>query len=111
MPTASDDATVIIRELELAVDGLQALPERMTALETRVGSLGEQILQLRTEMKVEFSAVRAEMRTGDEQLRLEMRALNQETLTQMRVLHEELIERIARLDEGRDRGPGTSRRR
>ena len=85
-----------------------------------------QIVQLRDEMHVGFSALsgelRSEMRAGDqglreeiEDVRLEMRAMHQETLMRfemqdqkiegldrhMHVLHEDLIERIARLGERR----------
>ena len=75
-----------------------ALPERVTILEqkveeltslpSRVGALELQIVQLRDEMRVEFSAVRAEIREGDE-----------ETRRYMRVLHEEVLSRIATLAE------------
>ena len=76
------------------------LPERVTVLEqnveelaslpSRVGALELQIVQLRDEMRVEFSAVRAEIREGDE-----------ETRRYMRVLHEEVLSRITTLDESR----------
>ena len=76
------------------------LPERVTVLEknveelaslpSRVGALALQIVQLREEMRVEFSAVRAEIRGGD-----------QETRRYMRVLHEEVLSRITTLDESR----------
>src|SRR5262245_27586600 len=67
---------------------LERLPERMTALES-------QILQLRTEMRAEFSAVcselRAEIQAGDDRvtrtLREEIRSGDEET---RRVLREEI---------------------
>jgi len=104
-----------IAEQKLA--GLESLPERMTALES-------QFLQLRTEMRAEFSAVRSEIHAGDEEtrrtLREEIRGGDEETRrvlreeigelgTHMRVLHEDLVERISRIQEGRP--PGGSRPR
>ena len=106
---ASRDLTDRVEVLEQKVTALEELPARMSALET-------QIVQLRGEMKGEFSAVRQEMRSLDENLRRdlrgemgslagslrqEMRELNEQTLAQMRVLHEEVIDRIGKLDEGR----------
>jgi hypothetical protein len=91
---------------ERRVDLLEQLPERVTALET-------QIVQLRDEMRAEFSATRAEARGGDERviqtlreeirnsneqtirtLREEIRDGDEETRRFMRILHEEIIERI-----------------
>ena len=69
--------------LEKKVEVLERLPARVEAMEL-------QILQLRDEVRVEFSAMRQEMRTGDE-----------ETRRYMRVLHEEVISRIATIQEGR----------
>jgi hypothetical protein len=79
-----------VEKLELRVDALQELPGRMTALETRVGAVEEQILHLRGEMKGEFSEVR-----------LEMRALHAESLAQSRLLYEDLKEQIKLLGNGR----------
>jgi uncharacterized coiled-coil DUF342 family protein len=106
---------------------VEVLEKRMTALEelpARVSALEVQVLQLRTEMRDEFSAVRQEMRALNEatrgemralgeELRGEMRALNDHTLTQVRVLHEEVIDRIARLDGngGARRSNGRRKRR
>ena len=102
-----------MNRLERRVEILEQLPERVTALES-------QIVQLRDEMRSEFSASREEIRAGDEQvittLREEIRAGDKETrrtLTErmeslfdenerhMRLLHEDLVERIARTGEGR----------
>lgn len=69
--------------LERRVEVLEQLPERVTALES-------QIVQLRDEMRSEFSVTRAEAHAGDE-----------ETRRYMRVLHEDVITRIAVLQEGR----------
>jgi len=70
--------------LERRVEVLEQLPERMTALES-------QIVQLRDEMRGEFSATRAEARAGDEGTRLslrdEIRAGDEET---RRVLRDEI---------------------
>ena len=60
-----------------------------------------QIVQLREEMRGEFSAVRAEIREGDEETRRSMREGDEETRRYMRVLHEEVIERIATIAERR----------
>ena len=95
--------------LERTMHALEGLPDRVTALES-------QVLQLRDEMHAEFSALRVEIRGGDEetrqvlrteirvldgQLREEIRAGDEETRRYMRVLHEEVISRIALLDEHR----------
>ena len=100
-----------IVEQEMA--GLEVLPERMTALEL-------QVLQLREEMRAEFSVTRGEMRSGDEEiqrsLREEIRAGDEETRNQlragigalgthMRVLHEDVISRLALLQEGQNGRP------
>ena len=74
-----------IEILERKVEALETLPERVTAVEL-------QLVQLRDEMRVEFSATRAEMRAGDE-----------ETRRYMRVLYEDLVARISLLQEGRPR--------
>jgi uncharacterized protein YPO0396 len=102
--------------VEQKLAGLESLPERMTALES-------QFLQLRTEMRAEFSAIRNEIQAGDDRvtrtLREEIRSGDEETQrvlreeiaglgTHMRVLHEELVERISRIQEGR---PGRPRSR
>jgi|KBSSwiStaDraftv2_1062776.scaffolds.fasta_scaffold165804_1 hypothetical protein len=77
--------------LERRTEILEQLPERVTALET-------QIVQLRDEMRVEFSATRAETRAGEERmiqtLRQEIRDGDEETRRFMRILHEEVLERM-----------------
>jgi len=70
-----------VDNLETRVAMLEQLPERVSAVES-------QIVQLRTEMHDELSAVRIEMRAGDE-----------ETRRYMRVLHEEVINRLALIQE------------
>ena len=106
---------------------LEKLPERMDRVES-------QVVQIRTEMHDEFSAVRQEIRTageevkrelgeeiraGDEETRRlmhvlqeevnrEFRAGDEETRRLMRVLHEDVIGRFALLTEGRV--PGVRRK-
>jgi len=87
----------------------------LSDLANRVTSLEVQFVQLRDEMRAEFSAVRAEIREGDEEtrrtLREEIRAgdeetrrlmysLHDEAMAQMRVLHEDLVERIKLIGRG-----------
>ncbi|HET9567978.1 MAG TPA: hypothetical protein VFP16_06385 [Vicinamibacterales bacterium] len=95
-----------VNMLERGVEILEQLPDRVTALEV-------QIVELRGEMRAEFSATRAEVREGDERviqtlrqeihagdehvvqtLRQEIRAGDEETRRFMRILHEDLVERI-----------------
>lgn len=74
-------------------------------------ALGEQIVQLRVEMRGEFSAVREEIRAGDESTRglveqrtAEILALvyagDEETRRLMRVLHEAVIARLDTISRG-----------
>ena len=75
-------------------DGIVVLEQRVTRLEevpARMDRLESQILQLRTEMHDEFSAVRLEIRSGDE-----------ETRRYMRILFEEYVGRMRVIDEGKD---------
>jgi len=85
-----------IEILEKKVEALETLPERVGAVEL-------QLVQLRDEMRAEFSATRAEMRAGDEEtrrtLRDEIRGGDEETRRYMRVLYEDLIARISMLQE------------
>ena len=91
--------------LDRRVENLKQKVEELAALPARVGRLEEQIVQLRTEMRGEFSAVRQEMRTMRDALRSEMRDGDEETRRYMRVLHEEVIDRIARIGEAPRRRP------
>jgi hypothetical protein len=103
------DGAEIMARRDLA-DRVEVLEQKVTALEelpARLSSLETQIVQLRTEMKGEFSAVRHEMRSLEENLRGEMRALNDQTLTQMRVWHEDVVDRLTKLGEG---GRGSRKR-
>ena len=60
MPPETIDSRV--DHLERRVTDLETLPDRITAVES-------QIVQLRAEMRGEFSAVREEIRSGDEETR------------------------------------------
>jgi hypothetical protein len=83
--------------LERKVELLDALPARVSAVES-------QIVQLRHDMNAGFSALREEMRTGLEvlrtDLRAEIRAGDEETRHFMRILHEDVIARIAAIRLG-----------
>lgn len=90
---------------------LQGLPERMGAVEVRLGSLEEQFVQFRGEVRAEFSATREELRTEiravdavvhkkfDETLE-EMHALHQVAMSETRTLFEDAIRRIKITKEG-----------
>ena len=91
---------------------LGVVETRLGTVETRLGTVESQIVQLRTEMRVEFSAVRHEMADGLTSVRTELRADIADrgrelaghilaTQRQMRVMHEEVIKRIALIGEGR----------
>ena len=88
--------------LERRVEVLEQLPDRVTALET-------QIVLLRDEMRSEFSATRQELReeirAGDEETRREltkqMHDLFEASERHMRVLHEDLVQRISTIAESR----------
>ena len=99
-----------MERLERRVTRLEELPARMDALTL-------QVLQLREEMRGEFSAVReetrgtrAEMRALNEDARAEMHAMNERTLAQMRILHEELVGRIAVMRNGGEKPPKRRRK-
>ena len=112
---AHDPVIKRVEKLEKAVTALTGLPGEVSQLSRRVGTLESQILQLRTEMKDEFSAVRRELgETGDNllgviesggqatrrlvaEVREETNARFDGLSRQMRVLHEDVIERISRL--------------
>jgi hypothetical protein len=101
--------------LEEKVEQLEQLPPRIEGIEV-------QVLQLREEVRADFSATRAEFlarialaeaallheinqldeRVGRQlaEMRLEFIAGDEETRRYMRVLHEEVIARIAMIGEG-----------
>ena len=55
-----------VEMLEKTIELLQSLPEEVRELRGHVGGVESQILQLRTEMRDEFSATRREMATKAE---------------------------------------------
>ena len=87
---------------------LEELPVRIERVES-------QTVQLRTEMRDEFSALRQEVRAGDEETRhvlgAEIRGEIQNLGTQMRVLHEAVSDKLALLEEGRVSQPSTRKRK
>lgn len=72
---------------------LEELPGRMDRLEL-------QIVQLRGEMRDEFSATRAETRAGDENVMATVYAWIHDARREARVLHQDAIARIALIGEG-----------
>ena len=82
--------------LERRVEILERLPDRVTAVES-------QIVLLRDEMRSEFSAVRADAVETRRVLTERMESLFDANQRHMRLLHEDLVERIARMGEGRNR--------
>lgn len=80
--------------LEKQMLEMRELPARVTRLES-------QIVQLRQEMRDEFSAIRTEFRLGIASAVASFREALSETNAQMRTLHEDAIQRIATIGEGR----------
>ena len=115
--------------LENTVDDLRKWVGQVDAITARLDGFDVQFVQLRGEMRAEFSAVREEIRQGDEEtrrslgeemstsfgklkeqieqgddetrwsIREEIRRGDEETRRFMRVLHEDLVARIATLGE------------
>ena len=90
-----------VESLEVRVTRLEELPGRMDPIES-------QIVQLRTDMRDEFSAVRQEMRDEFSAVRHDMRegfakaeAGDEQTRNYMRVLFEDYIDRLKTIDEGK----------
>lgn len=115
--------------LETRVESLEQRVTRLEELPARMDRLESQIVQLRTEMRAEFSVAREETRAGDDRvvatlrdeiragdervvttLRDEIRAGDEETRHFMRLLHEQVISDIATLGEARQT-PGPKRAR
>jgi hypothetical protein len=111
-----------VEKLEKTVAALTGLPAEVSQSSRRGGTMEPQIVQLRTEMKDDFSAVRRELaetrdvlleaiETGSQarqkmfaEVREDIRAFRQETntrfdglSTQVRLLHEDVIDRLSRL--------------
>ena len=61
---------------------------RLEEVPAHIDRLESQIVQLRTEMHDEFSAVRQDIRSGDEETRRYMRILFEEYVGGMRVIDE-----------------------
>ena len=80
--------------LEKQMSEMRELPERVTRLES-------QIVQLRHEMRDEFSAIRTDFRQEIANAVASLREAISETNAQMRALHEDAIGRIATIAEGR----------
>jgi hypothetical protein len=92
-----------IETLEQKVEGLELLPARMTALES-------QILQLGDEMRGGFSAIRQELTTAVDTVRAEIRTGGEETRHEMHALHQNVVERISQLEERISSGDEETRR-
>ncbi len=96
-----------VAALEAALSGFVTVAD----LERVQAALSQQILQLESAMRAEFSAVRSEMRAGDAEtrqgLREEIRAGDEETRSLMRALHEDVIERLKLLGNN---GPSKPRK-
>jgi len=66
---------MVEKSLEERVDMLERRVEIMERLPQHVSALETQIVQLRDEMRAEFSTTRADARAGDEETRRYMRVL------------------------------------
>jgi hypothetical protein len=101
MPDANLERRVAI--LEQNMNQLADLPARVTALESQVlqlrGEMRSEFSALRTEMQAGFTAVRGEMQTESFSVAGDMRSGFSAVRTEMRVLHGEVISVIALLQE------------
>lgn len=101
--------------LESRVRTLQTRVTRLEELPARIDGLTSQILQLRAEMRDEFSAVRTEIAAGFVAVRSELAADIDGRIdglaTEMRVLHEDVIPRIALLQEAWPKPPRRTRKK
>ena len=91
---------MVAQTVENRVEQLEARVAKLEQLPERIDGLASQVVQLRTEMHEEFSAVRTEMRDEFSAVREEIRLGDEDTRRYMRVLHEEVISRIATIQEG-----------
>jgi hypothetical protein len=102
---AVKEQTMAQESLETRMDRLEQRVEILERLPDRVAAVESQIVQLRDEMRSEFSAVRAEAEVHHEETRRVLAAridsLFDANERHMRLLHEDLVERIARVSEGR----------
>jgi hypothetical protein len=110
MPKASLTTRVDI--LEQKVGELEKLPERAAGMELQIvqlrgevraefSNVRQEFATVREEMRHEFATVREEMRQEFMKVRAEMNAGDEDTRRLMRVLHEEVIARLALIQEGR----------
>ena len=90
--------------LERMVEPLRELPDRMTRVEV-------QIVQLRTEMSSEFSAIRRDMATKEDLSKYVTKddIAKFATKDEMRMLHEDLVDRLKVLGEAWSRPKSTPR--
>jgi len=89
------------RSIEERLTMLERQMQEMRELPERVARLESQVLQIRQEMRDEFSATRSGFRG---ELAAAVTTLSQaiaDTNTHMRALHEEALSRIATIGEGR----------
>jgi hypothetical protein len=102
---AVKEQTMAQESLEKRMDRLEQRVEILERLPDRVAAVESQIVQLRDEMRSEFSAVRAEAEIRHEETRrvlaARMDSLFDANQRHMRLLHEDLAERIAKMSEGR----------
>jgi len=89
------------RSIEQRVTVLEQQMQEMRDLPARVTNLESQILQLRQEMRDEFSATRSEFRVELATAVATLANAIADTNTHMRALHEEALSRIATIGEGR----------
>ena len=93
-----------VDRVEQQVGELAALPARVSALESQIvqfrSEVRDEFSAVRSEMTGEFAAVRSQMASESEALRAEMRAGDEESRRYMRVLHEEVLGRLATIQEG-----------
>lgn len=105
-----------MENLEQIVEPLRALPDRLTNVESRLTTVESQIVQLRVEIRDEFSAMRRDMATKDDLTRfatkdeLARAVAGLATRSEMLMLHEDLVERLKVLGESLAR-PAKGRRK
>lgn len=93
--------------LEERMDNLEKIVEPLRELPDRVTKVEAQIVQLRTEMRDEFSAIRRDMATKEE---LAKAVAPLATKDEMRMLHEDLVERLKVIGEAQARPATRSRK-
>jgi cell division protein FtsB len=76
------------RTFEERLAMLEKQMAEMRELPARVTNLESQIVQLRQEMRDEFSAIRHELKAADDDTRVFMRILHEDVLTRIRVTGE-----------------------